>query len=336
MTTSDASVQQTGPFVSRMSVVVLTRNEASNVAECVRSILSDDPSNDVVVVDSASWDGTVDLARALACEAPGRVNVLASPIDVPIGVARNIGLREARAPVVAFVSADATVAPGWSKAMLAALEDADVVYGRQEHAPPSVTVASVVRGLRYHHFEDDALRPAATYASNVNAAIRRVVFERLRYVTDGPASALDDVLFTHEAVRSGFRIAYARDALVRHKDVGTLAGELVKNRREGYGWGILSPTLGLHRAVAFWGALLSMAVVAFAWVPGWTTGAVSLAILYAPALRRVAASGRRYLRRPTALAGALLASPAFDLAFLGSYVRGLFSRRRDLTGVTGA
>lgn len=318
-----------------LSVIVLTRNEEANVEDAVRSLLHGDPPVEVIVVDSASRDRTVEIARRVAAElGEERVRVLASERDVPIGEARNMGLAAARAPRIAYMSADATAGPGWAIEALRSLEEADLVYGRQEHAPVDQSVASVCRGLRYHHFRSDATAPAETYASNVNAAIRREVFDHLRYVEDGPASALDDILFTREAKQLGFRIAYNPRMLVRHKDVSDLAGEMRKNRREGYGWGILANQLGLHKMILAWGALLVGALAALAVAPGPLTALLFAALLYAPALRRVARAGGPYVRQaPLPLAGATLVGPFFDLAFLVAYARGLAARRTGLTGL---
>lgn len=321
-----------GADAPTLSVIVLTLNEEENLEEAVTSLLDQDAPLEALIVDGDSTDRTVEIARRLEAEHPGHVRLVASR-PLPIGPARNLGLEAARAPYIAFMSADATAAPGWAVAMRDALEEADVVYGRQEHAPGRLTVPALVRGLRYHHFQDDADAPPETFASNVNAAIRRPVFDALRYVDEGPASALDDLLFTHEAKHLGLTIGYAPTALVRHKDATTLGGELTKNRREGYGWGILAPTLGYHTTILAWGLMLLAGLVLFVARPHWWTALVLAGLVWAPAARRIGRAGRRFVRRaPGALVGAFLVSPFFDLAFLFDYLRGLRRRRPDLTG----
>lgn len=334
-----------------LSVVLLTRNEEANVADAVRSLLAQDADLEIIVVDSASTDRTLQVLESLAPEAGGRMRVVANDRDIPIGEARNLGAALARAPAVAFMSADATAAPGWARAAVEALSRAELVYGRQEHAPPALSVAAVVRGLRYHHYRAaDRARPDA-FASNVNAAIAREVFDRVRYVDEGTsaprgaregdeariawaASALDDVLFTREARSLGYRVAYEPSMLVRHKDVSDLASEWAKARREGYGWGILSPKLGLNRPVLAWGLLLAAGLLGSLLLPPLLAWLAFLAPLYAPAARRVLLAGAPFAKRaPHLLLGALVVSPAFDVGFLFHYLRGLRERRRDLTGV---
>lgn len=328
----DQPASPASPSTPRLSVIVVTLNEAENIEDAVLSLKQQEAVDlEVLIIDGKSTDDTVPRAKRLADDDP-RVRVFPSAVPLAVGPSRNLGLHHARAPFVAFMSADASAAPGWARAALDGLEHADIVYGRQEHTPHRDTVATITRGLRYHHFQDDARRPASDYASNVNAAVRRAVFERLHYVDDGPASALDDILFTREAEALGYRIGYRRDMLVRHKDTATLRDELRKNRREGLGWGLLSPQLGLNLPVVAWAVAIALSLAALIALPHVATVTLFALMVWSPALRRGLRSLSVARRAPLAWLGAILVSPIFDLAFLFAYLTGLRRRRGDLTG----
>ncbi len=333
-TRSEAHHPEPGPEPPALSVILLTLDEEDNIVDALNSLTrQEDASLEILVIDAASQDDTVARAKPLAEQDP-RIRIDASDHYLSVGQARNRGLRQARSQNIAFMSADATAAPGWARAAIEALQAADIVYGRQEHTPDKRTIATLSRGMRYHHFQDDHERPAADYASNVNAAVRRDVFDQLRYVDDGPASALDDILFTREAETLGYKIAYRRDMQVDHKDSATIKDELVKNRREGLGWGLLAPQLGLNMPVVLWGVAGALALAATIAMPQTATLALLLLVVWAPALRRASRSlgvGRR--ARLTWL-GAVLLSPLFDLVFLFAYLAGLRRRRGDLSGLT--
>ena len=64
-----------------------------------------------------------------------------------------MGITMAKHDIIAFVSADAVPADGWLGTLRGAIANADIVYGRQRHAPTRMNASTVSRGLRYHHFE---------------------------------------------------------------------------------------------------------------------------------------------------------------------------------------
>ncbi|MFE3195530.1 glycosyltransferase [Nocardia sp. NPDC059240] len=90
-----------------LSVIVPARNEAAALASTLRSLLAAaafaEPARiEILVVDSASTDGTADLARSFG------VRVLESPLP-GAGRARNLGARHARSDLLVFVDADTHV-----------------------------------------------------------------------------------------------------------------------------------------------------------------------------------------------------------------------------------
>ena len=86
----------------RLSVIVITRNEQLNIAECLRSV---DFAEEVLVVDSSSTDGTVDLARSLGAR-------VSTTSDWPgFGHQKNRALALAVGDWVLSIDADERVTP---------------------------------------------------------------------------------------------------------------------------------------------------------------------------------------------------------------------------------
>ena len=117
-----------------ISVVIPTLNEQTQIERalaCTRL-----PGVERIVVDANSSDGTSQTARFLRAEKviqalPGRAHQM------------DAGYREASGSVVLFLHADTRLEPGWSEAVLAALEDPGVAGGafrlRFEAAGPAAT-----------------------------------------------------------------------------------------------------------------------------------------------------------------------------------------------------
>lgn len=112
-----------------VSVVIAAYCAEHHLSAAVSSALAqDEPPLEVIVVDDASPDRTLEVARQLA-DADSRVRVLALPVNAGPGAARNLALDTARGDWVAVLDADDTISRGRLRSMRAAGEehDADVV-----------------------------------------------------------------------------------------------------------------------------------------------------------------------------------------------------------------
>jgi glycosyltransferase involved in cell wall biosynthesis len=108
----DAPSPQPPPSVY---IVVPARNEAANIADCVRSLLMQDYENlRVRVIDDGSTDGTGDIVRQLARQ-DARLELLPAP-KLPPGWlgkphALHFGARELKADYLLFIDADVRLLP---------------------------------------------------------------------------------------------------------------------------------------------------------------------------------------------------------------------------------
>lgn len=86
----------------RLSVILITHNEAGNIAECLASVAFADER---IVVDSGSTDGTVEIARSLGAQ------VVVTPDWPGFGVQKNRALALATGAHVFSIDADERVTP---------------------------------------------------------------------------------------------------------------------------------------------------------------------------------------------------------------------------------
>lgn len=303
-------------------MVLLTLNEERNIRACLRSLANQTTHEfEVIVIDAASTDNTVAIIKEVQPTFPVPLRLETSNRVLPIGEARNLGVHLSRAPLVAFVSADAELGPGWITLALRALDDADMVFGRQVHEPNEWTLGAAVRGLRYH-FPTTRAEDPLRFASNVAAAYKKEILEAFPF--DPWANAAEDLLLAKRAHAAGYEAVYDPLMVVAHHDVASSRQEFRKSIREGEGWGLYRSELGVFMPVLAWGSALVAAIAFLAWRPGPVAFLLFAFVLWVPALRR--ALLRRRALPPRWLAKAVAASPVFDLAFLLYYIRGLFGR----------
>ncbi|MFF5291486.1 glycosyltransferase family 2 protein [Paractinoplanes globisporus] len=105
-----------------LTVIILTYNSGNSLSECLESLTRQTtPPAEVLVVDDDSTDGTLDIVRTFQKRGVLPLRILRNGSHV-IARGRNIGLRAAATPVVAFMDSDAWAEPEWVEAILKTLD----------------------------------------------------------------------------------------------------------------------------------------------------------------------------------------------------------------------
>jgi N-acetylglucosaminyl-diphospho-decaprenol L-rhamnosyltransferase len=95
-------------LLPELSIVIVSWNVRELLRACLRSLPLHDPAVEVIVVDSASADGTPDMVRA---EFPA-VQLIVSPENLGYTRGNNTGLRAARGRLLFILNPDTVVQPG--------------------------------------------------------------------------------------------------------------------------------------------------------------------------------------------------------------------------------
>lgn len=95
-----------------VSILVITYNQESLAYEAVRSCIEQDYENlEVIVSDDGSTDRTVAMLAELRDRNPGRVKLLANPVNRGITRNCNTGLAHCRGELIAFMGGDDVLYP---------------------------------------------------------------------------------------------------------------------------------------------------------------------------------------------------------------------------------
>jgi N-acetylglucosaminyl-diphospho-decaprenol L-rhamnosyltransferase len=112
-----------------LSIVIVSFNTRADLERCIESIVGTPPAarHEIVVVDNASSDGSVDAVKA---RWPA-IRVLPQPRNVGFAAANNIGIRSSSGELVLLLNSDTLVPPGALDTLIARL-----------HARPEAAVAA--------------------------------------------------------------------------------------------------------------------------------------------------------------------------------------------------
>lgn len=195
----------------RASVVIRCYNEAEHIgkllAELKRQSFTD---YEVIVVDSGSDDGTLDIV--------GSEDVILEHIrkeDFSFGRSLNIGCRAARGEFLVFISAHCYPEhEDWLVNLLAGFDDEKVavVYGKQRGIPDSHFSERQI--FKSWFPEESIARQEGPFSNNANAAVRRSLWEMNPY--DESLTGLEDVAWAQQVMRDGWWVSYRADAGVIH------------------------------------------------------------------------------------------------------------------------
>lgn len=108
----------------RYSVVLPTFNSERTVRAAIDSVIAQSvPAGEIIVVDDASTDGTIDLISSISSDID--IRVLPKAINSGPAVSRNMGIDASRFPIVAFIDSDDCWAPAKMATCLEVMEHCD-------------------------------------------------------------------------------------------------------------------------------------------------------------------------------------------------------------------
>jgi glycosyltransferase involved in cell wall biosynthesis len=214
-----------------VSVIVPARNAAGHIGDCLEALANQTypgERREVIVVDNGSRDSTREVVAA------HQVHLLEETSSSSPYPARNRGLDHARGEVIAFTDADCRPLETWLERGVERLneEAADLVGGRVIFTfAASPSVGEMVDALWHLDVRRQIHENRA--AMTANLLVRSSVFDSIGGF-DPEVRSGGDGRWTRRATDAGFKLIYAKDAIVR-KPARRLGGLLAKAYRVGRG-----------------------------------------------------------------------------------------------------
>ncbi len=254
----------------RATVVIPTLNARRLLAEALERLEAQTVDHDVVVVDNASTDGTVEL---LADRFP-RVRVVRLPENLGFGRAVNRGAAEAATEAIVLINNDVLCEPDFLERLLAPLADEGVAMVAgvllQHDRPELVDTAGIELDTTLRSWDALWNRPREELEHAADpvgpcggaAAYRAAAFHAVGGFDDAFFAYWEDVDLALRLRLAGHRCVRAADARALHKHGQTLGAASPRQRQlEAFGRGYV---LARYR-VARHGPLTRLKIAALDW-----------------------------------------------------------------------
>ncbi len=196
--------------MAKISIIVRTKNEERWISHCLKMIYLQDFSDfEVILVDNASTDATVDEAKKFKL-----AKIINITNFIP-GQALNMGIKASKGEFIVCISAHCIPKnKNWLTNLLSNFKDNKVagVYGRQ--LPVSFTDDIDKRDLLTVFGEDKRVQIKDYFFHNANSMLRRDLWHKFPF--DENVSNIEDRVWGKKIISAGYKLIYEPEAAVYH------------------------------------------------------------------------------------------------------------------------
>jgi len=193
------------------SIIIRAFNEEKHIGRLLDGISQQTVKNrQVILVDSGSTDGTVQIAHEKGAEI-----VHIDPREFTFGRSLNMGMAKVDADIAVIASAHVyPVYPDWIEKLLTPFSDPSIAlaYGKQRGAASSLFSEKQI--FMHWYGEQSAIPQTHPFCNNANAAIRHNLWQQRSYDENLPG--LEDLEWAQWAMDQQYKIAYVSEAEVIH------------------------------------------------------------------------------------------------------------------------
>ena len=196
------------------SIVIRTLNEAVHLDALLQGIARQELQNDlqceVVLIDSGSTDGTLEIAERHSC----RILHITRE-EFSFGRSLNMGCEAAKGEILVMISGHCVPTDNhWLQNLCQPIIDARAgyAYGRQIGGPESYY--SECRIFAKYFPAESKIPQEGYFCNNANSAISKSVWQAYRF--DEELTGLEDMELAKRFVGDGGKVAYVADACVYH------------------------------------------------------------------------------------------------------------------------
>lgn len=194
------------------SIIIRTLNEARYLPQLFEAIdgQRSEFRSELIIVDSGSTDGTLEIARSKGC----KILKIAKE-DFSFGRSLNIGCSEALGKYLIIISGHCVPCHGsWMQRLVAPLSEGEVEYTYGRQIGGKETHWSEHRIFAKYFPEKSSIPQLGIYCNNANSALLRSTWDKYKF--DESLTGLEDMHLAQKLIADGGKVGYIAEASVFH------------------------------------------------------------------------------------------------------------------------
>jgi GT2 family glycosyltransferase len=224
----------------KTSVLILTWNGETYLPDCLNAVMAQSHApHEVILVDNASTDGSVELVAASFPQ----VRIICNDENLGFAGGMNVGLKEATGDIAVLLNQDTVVQEDWLAELVKAMETDEGIgiAGCKILYPDGQTIQHAGGYLEYplglsHHYGYGELdqgqwdeQREVEYVTGAAMAIQLEVLERIGYLDEDFFPAyFEDADLCLRACQAGYKVVYVPTAALLHHESASTETETIK------------------------------------------------------------------------------------------------------------
>ena len=244
---------------AQVTLISTALNEISTADMLLRGIFNQSRLPDeIILIDTGSEDGTLELLESLAAESPVPIKILSKP-GANIAQGRNLAIAEAKFPIIAVTDFGCILSEQWLENLVAPFEDELGVQVAFGYARSVNSKKEEVRWILGWSLEQ--IKPQDHLPSGRSVAFYKHNWEKVGGYPEWLSMTGEDTYFALELKRSTTLWAFVSDALVLWIAPGSFLETLQKAYRWSTGDGEAGTNVDSYRWILIKLSVLLLSIV---------------------------------------------------------------------------
>jgi len=194
-----------------ISIIIPTHNSSQTIVRCVSSLNNQTYQREnfeIIIVDDSSQDDTINISKKNGAD---KIICIEPCFQ---GKARNTGVKNSNADLIAFIDSDCEAENDWLKTIVDELKNFEVITGPINNGIPQSTIACAQHLLEFGEHHKFRKKSQVKFVPGCNQGFHKKTFETAGGFVEFPAS--EDILLSRSLQKNKIKVFFIPSMQIFH------------------------------------------------------------------------------------------------------------------------